>query len=104
MVLLPIRVLLPVLLPGRPLSAGNEERLFFQTYREWASLTFGIAMFALAFWSQFHEVRVFYLPSRAITGTIGAVLMIYGLLAEPLGLIHISGHFGGDAQRASVVR
>jgi hypothetical protein len=45
-------------------------------------------MFALAFWSQFHDVHVFYLPSKVLTGNIGAVLMIYGFLAEPLGLIN----------------
>jgi len=102
-VLIPIRLLLPVLVPCRPLPGRNEERLLFRTYREWGGMIIGIAMFALAFWSQFHEVRVFYVPSRAISGTIGAVLMMYGFLAEPLGLIHDSGEFGGDSQQASVV-
>ena len=101
-VLIPILVLLPILLPGRPLTGGSEERLLFRTYREWVSVNIGIAMLALAFWSQFHEVRIFYLPSRAITGTIGAVLMIYGFLAEPLGLIRNAVDFG-RAQQAQMV-
>ncbi len=82
-VLIPLRVLLPVLVP-----AQHNEWLFFRSYREWSCVVIGIAMFALAFWSQFHDVRVFYLPSKVIIGNIGAVLMIYGFLAEPLGLIN----------------
>jgi hypothetical protein len=82
-VLIPLRVLLPVLVP-----AQHNEWLFLRSYREWSCVVIGIAMFALAFWSQFHDVRVFYLPSKVILGDIGAVLMIYGFLAEPLGLIN----------------
>jgi len=96
-ILIPIRLLLPVLVPCGPVPGWNEERLLFRTRREWGSVVVGIAMFALAFWSQFHEVRIFYLPSRAISGTVGGVLIIYGFLAEPLGLIHDSGKFGGDS-------
>jgi hypothetical protein len=92
-VIIPIRLLLPVLVACQPLPGRNEERLLFRTYREWGSVIIGIAMFALALWSQFHEVRIFYLPSRVISGTVGAVLMIYAFLAEPLGLIHDSGEF-----------
>jgi hypothetical protein len=92
-VLIPIRVLLPVLLPALPLSGRDEDRLLIRTNREWASVIVGIAMFALAFWSQFHEVSILSLPSRGITGTVGAVFIIYGFLAEPLGLIHDSGDF-----------
>lgn len=102
-VLIPIRVLLPILLPGRPLTGGSEERLLFWTYREWASVIIGIAMFALAFWSQFHEVRIFYLPSRFITGTFGAVLMIYAFLSGPLGLTRNAVDFGRDSQHAQIV-
>ena len=102
-VLIPIRLLLPVLVPCRPLAGRNEERLLFLTNREWGSVVIGITLFALAFWSQFHEVRIFYLPSRAISGTIGGVLIIYGFLAERLGLIRGSGDFGGDFQQASIV-
>jgi hypothetical protein len=95
-VLIPLRVLLPVLVPG-----PHEERLFLQSYREWGCVVIGIAMFALAFWSQFHEIRVFSVPSKVISGNIGAVLMACGFLADPLGLIHDSGDFEGDSQEVS---
>jgi hypothetical protein len=102
-VLIPIRVLLPVLVPGGTLPGWNRERLLFRSCREWGSVVIGVALFALAFWGQFHEVRIFHLPSRAFSGTIGAVLMIYAFLAEPLGLIHDAGERREDSQQASVI-
>jgi hypothetical protein len=82
--LIPMRVLLPVLVPYDT-KGGQSDRVFFSTPREWSPLVIGIVMSALAFWSQSHKLGPYVRP-KLISGLAGGVLIAYAFLAEPLGL------------------
>jgi peptidoglycan/LPS O-acetylase OafA/YrhL len=82
--LIPMRVLLPVLVPYDT-KDGQSDRVFFSTPHEWSPLIAGMVMSAFAFWSQSHKLGP-YVHSKLISGLAGGVLIAYSFLAEPLGL------------------
>jgi hypothetical protein len=82
--LIPVRLLLPVLVPYDA-KEGHGGRVRFSTPREWSALITGMVMFAFAFWSQSHKLGPYVHP-KLISGLAGGVLIAYAFLAEALGL------------------
>jgi hypothetical protein len=82
--LIPMRLLLPVLVPydAKEVSSG---RVFFSAPREWSALVLGMVIFACAFCSQSPKLGPFVHP-KLIGGLTAVVLIAYAFLAEPLGL------------------
>ena len=87
--LIPMRLLLPVLVPDGT-KEGHSGRVLFSIPREWSALITGVVMCAFAFWSQSHKLGPYVHP-KLISGVAGAVLISYAFLAEPLGMTPKAG-------------
>jgi len=82
--LIPMRVLLPMLVPYET-KDGQSDRVFFSTPHAWSALIAGMVMSTFAFWSQSYKLGPYVHP-KLISGLAEGVLIAYSFLAEPLGL------------------
>jgi hypothetical protein len=83
--LLPIRLLLPVLVPHES-DERHGGRVLLTTSREWGALAIGVVLFGVTFLRQLQNFRPLpYVHPALISGLVGAILIAYAFLAEPLG-------------------
>ena len=84
-VFVPIRILLPVLVPFEP-NQEYKGRKLFGTASEWSAFLVGILMFAFGFWADTHRWTGTLRYMHPFI-TIAPFLVAYALLGKTLGLV-----------------
>lgn len=85
-VFLPMRFLLPVLVPFKPNEEHGGGTLFQSAASEWSALLVGVLMFAFLFWADIHKWGGALHYMRPMVA-IAPLLVAYALLGKPLGLV-----------------